>query len=80
VDPAPTPDVIIDLTAQVCPMTFVRTRLALDEMEPGQVLEILLSGSEPQARVPRTVAQAGHEILSRHHDAGGTLHLVVRKA
>jgi TusA-related sulfurtransferase len=74
----PTPDRTIDLTTQVCPMTFVRTRLALDALDPGQTLLILLHGAEPIARVPRTVADLGHHILGQTMD-GATLHLLVQK-
>jgi TusA-related sulfurtransferase len=74
------PDRTIDLTDQVCPMTFVRTRLALDGLAPGQTLMILLKGDEPQARVPRTVVELGHRVLDTRADAGGVLHLLVRRS
>ena len=72
-------DRTIDLTGQVCPMTFVRTRLALDAMEAGQTLMILLAGEEPQTRVPRTVRELGHSVVETETDADGVLHLLVRR-
>ena len=42
-----TVDQELDITSEVCPMTFVRTRLALDRMRPGQVLLVRLRGEEP---------------------------------
>jgi tRNA 2-thiouridine synthesizing protein A len=73
-------DRTIDLTDQVCPMTFVRTRLALDELDPGQTLMILLAGAEPQARVPRTVRELGHVVLEEATGGDGVLHLLVRRS
>lgn len=57
-------DHTIDITADICPMTFVRTRLALDRLPAGAVLKVLLRGAEPLANVPRTAAAQGHQVLS----------------
>lgn len=69
----------LDITRDVCPMTFVRTRLALDRMKPGQVLRVRLRGEEPLRNVPRTAAEQGHEVLSLEQDADGTSILVLRR-
>jgi tRNA 2-thiouridine synthesizing protein A len=74
------PDIAIDITADLCPMTFIRTRLALDRMRPGQILSVRLKGEEPRTNVPRTAAQLGHTVLSIETDGGGVTHLLVRKA
>ncbi len=57
------PDVVLDITHEVCPMTFVHTKLKLEEMRAGQVLEVLLSGGEPLQNVPRSVKYEGHKVL-----------------
>lgn len=46
-------------------MTFVRARLMLDRMRPGEVLEVLFSGDEPARNLPRTATEQGHLILSQ---------------
>ncbi len=56
-------DILLDITSEVCPMTYVRTRLALDRMLPGQVLEVRLCGAEPAVNVPRSARQQGHTVL-----------------
>ncbi|MBO1073257.1 sulfurtransferase TusA family protein [Roseomonas marmotae] len=73
------PDRQIDITTETCPMTFVRTRLALDRMPPGQVLEVLMKGEEPCLNVPRTAREQGHEILSLSEERGGLTRLRLRK-
>jgi TusA-related sulfurtransferase len=60
-------------------MTFVRTRLALDRMAPGEVLLVLLQGDEPLRNVPRTAREQGHEILEQHVGEDGVTHLLIRK-
>jgi TusA-related sulfurtransferase len=57
-------DFHLDITAEVCPLTFVRTRLLLERMAPGQVLEIRLKGAEPLENIPRALVEEGHELLA----------------
>lgn len=73
------PDHEIDITAEVCPMTFVRTRLALDRMAPGQVLQVRLRGEEPLRNVPRSAAEQGHEVLSLETGPDGVATLRLRR-
>lgn len=69
----------IDITRDICPMTFVRTRLALDKMAPGDTLLVTLKGEEPLRNVPRTATEQGHEVLSLDTDADGISHLLIRR-
>jgi tRNA 2-thiouridine synthesizing protein A len=69
----------IDITADICPMTFVRTRLALDRLAPGDVLLVLLRGDEPSRNVPRSATEQGHEVLSMETDSAGIIHLLIRR-
>jgi tRNA 2-thiouridine synthesizing protein A len=72
-------DVDLDITSEVCPMTFVRTRLALDRMAPGQVLKVRLRGDEPLRNVPRTAREQGHEVLSLDTGPDGVSELRLRR-
>jgi tRNA 2-thiouridine synthesizing protein A len=56
-------DQIIDITGEVCPMTFVRTKLRLERMRPGEVLSVRLRGEEPLRNVPKAARDEGHSIL-----------------
>lgn len=69
----------LDITRETCPMTFVRVRLALDRLAPGEVLEVLLSGEEPRRNVPRTAVEQGHSILAQDEDAAGITRLLLRR-
>jgi len=75
----PAPDQELDITGEICPMTFVRTRLALDRMAPGQTLRVRLRGEEPLRNVPRTAREQGHEVLSLETGADGVATLVLRR-
>ncbi len=53
----------IDITGEVCPMTFVRTKLRLERMHPGEILKVRLRGEEPLRNVPKAARDEGHSIL-----------------
>lgn len=72
-------DRTLDITAEVCPMTFVRTRLALDALVPGQTVLVLLRGEEPRINVPRSARALGHEVISEEEDAGGITRILIRR-
>jgi tRNA 2-thiouridine synthesizing protein A len=69
----------IDITAETCPMTFVRTRLALDRMQAGETLLVRLRGDEPRRNIPRTAAEQGHAVLLQQELPDGTILLLLRK-
>jgi tRNA 2-thiouridine synthesizing protein A len=74
-----TADRDIDITRDVCPMTFVKTRIALDRLSPGQTLLVRLRGEEPSRNVPRTATEQGHTVLRRCDEPDGTTLLLIRK-
>ncbi len=53
----------IDLRGVLCPINFVKTKLKLEMMESGQVLEVALDDGEPMRSVPRSVKEEGHRII-----------------
>jgi TusA-related sulfurtransferase len=52
----------LDVTADTCPLTWVRTKLALERLGPGETLVVALPAGEALANVPRSAAEAGHEV------------------
>ncbi|MFY2557474.1 sulfurtransferase TusA family protein [Corallococcus terminator] len=69
----------LDITREVCPMTYVRTKLKLEALEPGALLEVWLRGNEPLKNVPRSAREEGHEVVSLEPREDGTHRLVLRK-
>ena len=74
-----TADQLLDITQETCPMTFVRTRLALDRLTAGQTLRVLLKGEEPRRNVPRTATEQGHAVLAQQEGPDGVLAVLIRK-
>jgi molybdopterin/thiamine biosynthesis adenylyltransferase/TusA-related sulfurtransferase len=69
-----------DVTADVCPMTFVRARLALERLPAGGRLGVLLRGAEPLANLPRSFTEEGHRVLAIEPREGGRHWLLVQRA
>jgi len=57
-----TPDAQMDLRGTPCPINFVRTKLRLQQMEPGQLLEVWLDPGEPIEQVPESLTVAGYAV------------------
>ena len=53
----------LDLRGIVCPMNFVKTKLKLESMEDGEILEIILDSGEPIQNVPKSIKDEGHKIV-----------------
>ncbi|HBR18527.1 MAG TPA: preprotein translocase subunit TatB [Deltaproteobacteria bacterium] len=57
------PAVNLDLRGVICPVNFVKTKLKLEEMNIGEILEVLIDAGEPIANVPRSIKEEGHKII-----------------
>ncbi|NOY60197.1 MAG: sulfurtransferase TusA family protein [Calditrichaeota bacterium] len=54
---------VLDITKEHCPMTFVKTKLKLEQLAKGDILEIMLCEGEPLNNVPKTVEEQGYQVL-----------------
>lgn len=50
------------MTGVLCPMNWVRTKLALERLAPGQAIRVKLDEGEPIESVPRSAREDGHEV------------------
>lgn len=69
----------VDITDVVCPITFVKTKVALEELEDGEILQVHLNDGEPVQNVSRSVKDEGHQILKLVDNEDGTYELYVKK-
>ena len=72
-------DDTVDITDVVCPVTFVKAKVALEELDEGQVLSIRMNDGEPVQNVPRSIEEEGHQILKLDDNEDGTYTLYVKK-
>lgn len=69
----------VDITDVVCPVTFVKAKVALEELDDGQILAIRMNDGEPVQNVPRSIKEEGHQILKLNKNDDDTYTLIVRK-
>ncbi|MBP3233363.1 MAG: sulfurtransferase TusA family protein [Eubacterium sp.] len=72
-------DDIVDVTDVVCPVTFVKAKVAIEELDDGQILAVHLNDGEPVQNVPRSLKDEGHQILKLIDNNDGTYDLIVKK-
>lgn len=72
-------DDTVDITDVVCPTTFVKAKVALEELDDGQILAVRMNDGEPVQNVPRSIKEEGHQILKLTVNEDGTYTLIVRK-
>jgi tRNA 2-thiouridine synthesizing protein A len=53
----------LDLHGVVCPLNFVKAKLALDELAAGELLEIIIDEGDAMLNVPRSIKEEGHKIV-----------------
>ena len=72
-------DDTVDITDVVCPVTFVKAKVALEELDEGQILAIKLNDGEPVQNVPRSFKEEGQQVLKLIDNENGTYDLIVKK-
>lgn len=72
------PNECLDLRGTPCPLNWVKTKLRLEEMDAGQVLEVLLDDGEAIRNVPRSAKAEGHQIVEIKPLEGGFRVLIER--
>lgn len=68
-----------DLRGEVCPYTFVKSKLAIEPMESGQVLEITLDYEPAVGNVPRSMENEGHKVLEVSQQGKNEWKIIIEK-
>lgn len=53
----------INIKGLVCPYTFVKSKLAVEDMEVGETIEILLDYEEAARSIPKSMEDFGQKVL-----------------
>ncbi len=69
----------IDIKGQICPYTFVRSKLAIEKMNVGEVLEIILDHKPAVENVPKSMENEGQKVLKVDQTGEKEWHIFVRK-
>ncbi len=77
--PVTAPAARVDVRPYACPMTYVKTRVALERLAAGEVLEVWLSAGEPARNVPRSAEEDGHRVLAVEALGGDAFRVLLQK-
>jgi len=69
----------LDITKEHCPMTFVKTKLRLAQINTGDILEVLLTEGEPLNNVPKSAKEQGYNVLGVQHVEGNIHKVTIQK-
>ncbi|MFN7064631.1 MAG: sulfurtransferase TusA family protein [Aquificaceae bacterium] len=69
----------LDIRGEVCPFTFVKSKLALEQMEVGQVLRVVVDYKPSADSVPKSMKEEGQEVLGINQISEGVWEILVRK-
>jgi Predicted redox protein, regulator of disulfide bond formation len=69
----------LDIRGEVCPFTFVKSKLVLEQMEPGQVLRVILDYPPSVENVPKSMREEGQEVLAINQLDNNTWEILIRK-
>ena len=61
----------IDLRGICCPTNFVKAKLAIEELEAGETVEMLIDDGEPVKNLPRSLKAEGHKLLGLRESGDG---------
>lgn len=70
----------LNIRGEVCPFTFVKSKLVLEQMELGQVLRVVLDYPPSVESVPKSMREEGQEVLAINKLDNNTWEILIRKA
>jgi len=73
------PDATLNICGEVCPFTFVRTKLALEALPIGAMLRVLVDHEPATRNIPRSAAEWGQEVIGVIGVAPGTWAIDLRR-
>lgn len=72
-------DATLDLAGEVCPFTFVRTKLALEALPIGAVLRVVVDHEPAVRNIPRSAREWGQEVIATEALPDGRWAIDLRK-
>jgi tRNA 2-thiouridine synthesizing protein A len=69
----------LELEGVGCPDNYIQATLAMEELEVGQILAVVLHGQDSIANVSRSFKQAGQKIVAVDRQSGEQVKLWIQK-
>ena len=70
---------VIDLLGEICPMTFVKTKLAIEKINYGEKIKIIYNSQEAKINVPKSLLELNHKVLKIDNISKENFYIIVEK-
>jgi len=69
----------IDLLDEICPMTFVKTKLAIERINQGERIKVIFNSQEAKINVPRSLSEVNHKIIAIKNIDKEKFYIIIEK-
>ena len=69
----------IDLLDEICPMTFVKTKLAIEQINQGERIKVIFNSQEAKTNVPRSLSEVNHKIIAIKNIDKEKFYIIIEK-
>ena len=69
----------LDIRGEVCPFTFVKSKLVLEQMKEGEVLRVIIDYEPSAENVPKSMREEGQEVIAVNKIGENLWEILVRK-
>jgi TusA-related sulfurtransferase len=69
----------LDIRGVLCPITWVRVRVALDQMGGGDTLRVLVDHRPAVPDIQKNADELGHDVLAAEDRGAGVWEILIRK-
>ena len=70
---------IIDLKGEICPMTFVKTKLAIENINFGERIKVIYNSSEAKINVPRSLNELNYKVIEINNIDKNNFFIIIEK-
>ena len=69
----------IDLLDEICPMTFVKTKLAIEQINQGERIKVIFNSQEAKTNVPKSLSEVNHKIIAIKNIDKEKFYIIIEK-
>jgi tRNA 2-thiouridine synthesizing protein A len=70
---------VIDMLNEVCPMTFVKTKLAIEKINQGERIKVIYNSQEAKTNVPKSLDELNHKVISINDINKEEFYIIIEK-
>ena len=69
----------LNLKGEICPMTFVKTKLAIEKLNSGERIKVIFNSSEAKINVPKSLKELNYKVIAINDIDKNNFYIVIEK-